>query len=87
MVIDTFQAHGEDYEIRLSGGGSELVVRAFFNDRPANGYSYHVTLETAHDLGVLAGQNAVKELAKVARSDVIEQRYEKLLQVLKTTQP
>jgi hypothetical protein len=40
-------------------------------------------LEVAHDFSVLVGQNAVKVLAEYAKADVIEQRYENLVKVLK----
>ncbi len=83
MVVETFTAHGKNYEIHIQLTGQELEVRAYGNGQPANGYSYHITLETKHELSVLAGQDAVKELIAVAKNDVIEQRYEKLLQALK----
>ena len=83
MVADKFTAGGKDYEIQVQCTGRELDVRAFHNGQPANGYSYHVTLETAHDLSVLAGQDAVKELIAIAKNDVMEQRYERLILALK----
>lgn len=83
MVTDKFTVGSKEYEIRVEFKERELEVRAFHNGQPANGYSYHVTLETAHDLNVLAGQDAVKELVAIAKNDVTEQRYEKLIQALK----
>ena len=83
MIVKSFTAHGKDYEIRARCTGSNLEIRAYHDGKPANGYSYHVTLDVAHDLNVLAGQDAVKELAAAAKSDVEEKRYEKLLHALK----
>jgi hypothetical protein len=44
MVLETFDANGSKYEIRLSSNGTEFEIRAFNASGPANGYSYHVTL-------------------------------------------
>ena len=74
MVVDTFQANGKQYEIRLAQNGNEIKVRAFQNSKPANVYSYSVTLEVTHDLKVLAGQDAIKELVRIAKDHVIQQR-------------
>lgn len=82
MIPENFTANGKDYEIQVKCDGQELEIRAYHAGHPANGYSYHITLTTAHDLKVLAEQEAVKELIYIAKNDVIEQRYEKLLQSL-----
>lgn len=85
-IVERFKAHGKHYEVRLSSTGTEYELRVFCDDRPANGYSYRVSLENQCDLKVMNGQDMVKELAKIARDDVIERRYERLLDALKETE-
>ena len=84
MVIDNFQAHDKQYEIRISSSGNSIEIRAFCEGQAANGYSYNVTLETVHDLEVVTGQDAIKDLARIAKDDVLHLRYEKFLEALKT---
>jgi hypothetical protein len=84
MVVKKFKAHGKDYEIRLIlGQNNEFVISAFHGGKPANGYSYRVALNTAHDLKVLVGQDAVKYLITLAKDDVVQRRYEELLEAIK----
>ena len=83
MILETFETNGEKYQIEMLSNGNEITVRAMQNGKPANGYPYRVTNETAHDFAVFAGQDVVKELVKVAKSHVQEQLYEKLIKTLK----
>lgn len=82
MVIKKFTANGKPYEIRLIADQGNITVRAFTGDKPANGYSYNVTFETACDISAIAGVDAVRELVKIAEEDVVKQRYEGFLNAL-----
>ncbi len=42
-------------------------------------------LKKQHDLKMMKGQDMIKELARIAKDDVIEQKYERLLDALKET--
>jgi len=86
MVVKRFSNNGKEYEIHLNCDGKSLEVRAYCGKVPANGYSYHIALETAHDLEALAGLDAIKTLVAIAEEDVKQQRYEKLLEILKRTE-
>jgi len=83
MVLETFAANGKQYDIRLWFSRGEYVIRVFHGDHPANGYSYFIALKPHPDLKILAGQDMVKELTMVAKGDVEQQRYEKLVEALK----
>ena len=85
MVLETFAANGKQYDIRLWFSRGEYVIRVFQGDHPANGYSYLIALKPHPDLKILAGQDMVKELATIAKGDVVQQRYERLVEALKTT--
>ncbi len=69
-----FQWQDKDYEIRIVFDGSSLVVRAYHDGKPANGFSYRVDMTTASDLKKLIGLESIGELIKPARDDVIENR-------------
>ena len=83
MIVKKFTANGKEHEIRLSSGEGGIKVRAFTGGQPANGYCYHVAFETEQDLKILAGQDAVNELVRIAADDVVQQKYEGLLKALK----
>ena len=85
IVLETFTANGKQYEIRLSFAGGEYVIRVFHANHPANGYSYRVALKPQHDLKTIACQDMVKELTMIAKGDVEQQRYERLVEALKAT--
>ena len=54
--------------------------------KPANGFSYHVKLEDKHDIKILAGQDIVKELYRIAKEDIVKGKYEGLPEALKFTE-
>lgn len=83
MVIEKFTVDNKPYETRLSFDGHEYEIRAYHMDKPANGFSYRVKLEDQQDLKVLAGQDMLKELVRIAKDDIINKRYEGLQEALK----
>jgi len=83
MIFKKFTVNDKEYEIRVEYTGQELVVRAYHNNKPANGYSYHITIETARNLSDLANLDAINELVAIAESDVTEKRYEKLISAIR----
>lgn len=83
MIIEKFTTNGKDYEIQVNFYEQELKIKAFYDGQPVNGYSYQVKLDKVYDLKILAEKEEVKELVNIAKNDVIERRYEKLIQSLK----
>jgi len=68
-----FSANDKDYEVRVVFDGSTFRLRAFLGGRPANGFEYSLTMETAMDVRDLAGIDAVTELIRVAQEHVRSQ--------------
>ena len=65
-----FSAHDKDYEIRVVFDGLTFRLRAFLDGRPANGFEYSVTMQTAMDMKDITGVDAVNELVRVAEEHV-----------------
>ena len=65
-----FSAHDREYETRVVFDGLTFRLRVFLDSRPANGFEYSVTMQTAMDLNDLTGIDAVNELVRVAEDHV-----------------
>jgi hypothetical protein len=65
-----FSAHDKDYEVRVVFDGMTFRLRVFLNGRPANGFEYSVTMETAMDMKNITDVDAVAELVRVAEEHV-----------------
>jgi len=82
MVLESFHANGKDYEIRIVQLEEGIVIRAFQSGRAANGYSYHVTLPDNIALKNVLGLHGIRYLAEKAKEDVVERRFERLMEML-----
>ncbi len=78
-LIHTQQFSFEDknYEIRVFSSGWEISIRVFEGEKPANGYTYAVSLPTAFDLEKIYNTDAVKALIDKAESDIRSKLWEK----------
>ncbi len=80
-----FEFEGKSYEIRIYSKGWKFNIRAYLDDRPANGYSYTVDLPTSFDIKNIMNIDAIQELVKLAKKDIENKKWEKLVnQYLKT---
>jgi len=72
-------SHDElDYEVRVSISGNVVVIRAYLDGQPANGFAYEVGLDRAYDIAQLTGIDAIESLVRTARDDVKLGRWTKL---------
>ncbi|MCP3925067.1 MAG: hypothetical protein GY714_21020 [Desulfobacterales bacterium] len=85
-ILENFNFEGKDYEIRLSQIMEDFVIRVYHKDQPANGYSYHVSLEMQSDLKILSKIDAVKNLANTAKHDIENKKWEYLLEAIKESE-
>ena len=85
MKIVKFDHAGQEYEVRIISDGNTLYIRAFKDAKPANGYRYSVDLVTAMDIEHVIGYDAIKDLVESAKTDVIENRWAKYLEAVKST--
>lgn len=63
-VVHTFAHDGKDYEVRLERSPFGIVVRAWTDNRVANGYAYHADYDTSHDFSRVLGLSIGKEDAE-----------------------
>jgi len=78
-----FEFEGKNYEVRVVSDGATIYIRTFLENKPVNGYQYQVHIETINDLERLIGLDAISELIEVAKQDVRDKKWEKLMEVLK----
>jgi len=72
-----FEFENNDYQIRIYSNAWDFEVKAFLNDKPANGYSYRVSLPTAIDLRMALELDAIQMLVEDAKRDVVEKTWER----------
>ena len=79
MESKEFEFEGKTYEIRITSENGTTQVKAFLDDKPANGYEYSVNIEVAFSFKNEYGYHPVLELIKTAESDVRNRFWEKYL--------
>jgi len=82
MKITPLNHRNQDYEIRSMFDGHTLHVRAFKDNKPANGFTYSVSFEVAFDLKTTQGEDAAEILIEDAKRDIIEGRWERFLEAI-----
>jgi len=80
IKTEKFEHDGKEYELKLFSDGWDFTVKAFHQDREANGYSYSVSLPTAFDLQKVTGADAIKVLFENARGDIRENNWERYVE-------
>ena len=81
MKIETvpFPHEGEEFEIRITSDESKTEIQVFSGEEPANGYTYSIN----HDLKRELNSNSLKDLVEIAKNDVINKNWERLLEAHK----
>lgn len=81
-IVDTipFTHDDLDYEIRISFDGESYHIRAFLNNKPANGYTYSIRETTNYDIFKKFGFTGINDLVKTAKSDITSNMWEKYLE-------
>ena len=79
IKTDTFEFEGKEYEIRIHGSAWDFTVRAYLNGKPANGYSYSISLPTEIDLKSAHNLDAVQILVGYAKRDIKQKMWEKYI--------
>lgn len=83
-VLDMFTHKNKLCKVLLFKNGAEYTVRVYDHDgQPVNGYSYSVTSDILFDMKLKGiTYDAFKDFAETAKTDVIEGKYEKYLEIL-----
>jgi hypothetical protein len=72
----------KDYEIRVLYDDATINVVAFLNNYPFNGFRHQIQVPKKFEVKRVLKTEAVKELVEIAKNDIIEKRWEKLLKAL-----
>ena len=84
IKVIPFEFEGKNYEIRIESDGVTLFIRAFYKEKPANGFSYQVDHLTNFSLKKLIEYDAIEDLVTSAKEDILKKRWESLLKARKT---
>lgn len=79
-----FECEDKEYEIRIASDGATIHIRAFYQNKPANGYSYQVDIMKHFDLRRLMGFDAIKDFINSAKEDISTKRWERFLEAMET---
>ena len=79
MEILPFNHAGKKYEIRIISNGATVFIRAFHDNKPANGYSYSIDTMVHMDMKSWVGIDGIKELIETAKKDIINGLWEQYL--------
>ena len=72
----------KNYEIRVLYDDKTVNVVAFLNNHPANGFRHQIKIPKKFNLNKVLETEVVKELVDISKSDIIERRWEKLLEAI-----
>lgn len=67
-----FVSKDREYVIKAFASETELSVRVFLNNRPANRFTYSVSWETSMDVSTILEMSAVETLLELTEKDVRE---------------
>lgn len=79
-----FENEGKEYEIRVASDGATIHIRAFYQGKPANGYSYQVDVMKYFDLKKLIGFDAIRDFINSAKEDIHTKRWEHFVEAMET---
>ena len=75
-----FKFEEKKYEIRILFGDNTINIVVFYNNHPANGYRHQIKILKNFDPEKLLETEAVKELVEISKNDIIQKRWEKLVE-------
>ena len=81
-IVDTipFTHDSLNYEIRISFDGESYHIRAFLNNKAANGYTYSVKEITNYSILKKFRFTGLCDLIENAKTDIINKTWEKYLE-------
>src|SRR5713226_6728007 len=80
LKTEAFTFEERQYEIHLYGNAWDFTVHVYLDGKPANGYSYSVSLPTAMDLRIARDLDAVRVLIDDAKRDIENKAWEKYVE-------
>lgn len=78
--IIPFTYDGKEYQIRIISDGATIHIRAFLDDKPANGFAYQIDIMDVFGLNKLLEFDGIKDLIESAKEDIRLKRWPHLLE-------
>ena len=74
-----FTFEGKDYEIKVFYDDTTINTLVFHNNYPVNGFRHLIKLSKRLSVKELLERNVIDEIIEIARKDILEKRWERLL--------
>ena len=71
----------KDYDIRVLYDDRNINVVAFLDNHPVNGFRHQINVPKKLDVKELLEKEPVQELIEMSKADIVEKRWERLLQL------
>ena len=74
-----FTFEDKDYEIRAFYNDTLINILVFHNNFPVNGFRHQIKISKKLSVKKLLEQNVMDEIIEIAKKDILEKRWERLL--------
>jgi hypothetical protein len=74
-----FIHEGKEFEIRVFYDGDKINIVVFSNNYPITGIRHYLIIPKQHDQKKIMKSKVLKEFVEIAKSDILEKRWERLL--------
>ena len=76
-----FTFENKDYAIKIFYNDTLITILVFYNNYPVNGFRHQIKVSKNHAVKELLNRETIDEIIEIARKDIVEKRWERLLQV------
>ena len=80
-----FTFENKNYEIKIFYNNTLITIVVFHNNYPVNGFRHQIKISKNHQVKELLNRETIDEIIEIAKKDIVEKRWERLLQVPATT--
>ena len=74
-----FTFEDKDYEIKVFYNDTLINILVFYNNFPVNGFRHQIKISKKLSVKELLKVNVIDEIIEIARKDIFEKRWERLL--------
>ena len=74
-----FSHEGKNYEIRILHDEEKISIVVFSDNYPVTGIRHHLMIPKQYDDKRVIKSKVLKEFVEIAKNDIIEKRWERLL--------
>jgi hypothetical protein len=74
-----FTFEDKDYEIKVFYNDTTINTLVFHNHYPVNGFRHQIKISKKLSVKELLERNVIDEIIEIARKDIFEKRWERLL--------